>query len=124
MNTVRRSLSQIKSGRLAKYLGSAQALNLLISDVPKDDPAVIGSGLLTPSALNVDWDGYPQEVCEALKAVSLPPLASVNDCKHIETHIIAKLDDAKDAVARSAQDLGYTVSAQPEFLSDNCARSW
>ena len=44
MNTVRKHLSAIKGGRLAIAAQPAQVLSWLISDVPNDDPGVIGSG--------------------------------------------------------------------------------
>lgn len=52
MNAVRKHLSAIKGGRLAMACAPAKLLTLLISDVPGDDPEVIGSGptLADPSA--------------------------------------------------------------------------
>ena len=44
MNCVRKHLSAIKGGRLARAIAPARAVTLLISDVPGDDPAVIASG--------------------------------------------------------------------------------
>jgi hydroxypyruvate reductase len=44
MNTVRKHLSAIKGGRLAMEAQPARVLSWLISDVPNDDPGVIGSG--------------------------------------------------------------------------------
>jgi hydroxypyruvate reductase len=44
MNCVRRHLSAIKGGRLAAACYPAQVVNLLISDVPGDDPGDIASG--------------------------------------------------------------------------------
>ncbi len=44
MNCVRRHLSGIKGGRLAAACHPAQVLNLLISDVPGDNPMDIASG--------------------------------------------------------------------------------
>ncbi len=44
MNTVRKHLSAIKGGRLAAAAHPAKVVTLVISDVPGDDPAVIGSG--------------------------------------------------------------------------------
>ena len=44
MNTVRKHLSRIKGGRLARAARPAAVLTLAISDVPHDDPAVIASG--------------------------------------------------------------------------------
>jgi hydroxypyruvate reductase len=44
MNTVRKHLSAIKGGRLAAAAFPARVVTLVISDVPGDDPADIGSG--------------------------------------------------------------------------------
>jgi hydroxypyruvate reductase len=48
INTVRKHLSRIKGGRLARRAQPARVLTLAISDVPGDDPAVIGSGPTVP----------------------------------------------------------------------------
>lgn len=44
MNTVRKHLSRVKGGQLAAAAYPARMLALMISDVPGDDPAFIGSG--------------------------------------------------------------------------------
>ncbi len=44
MNVVRKHLSQVKGGQLAAAAYPARMLALMISDVPGDDPAFIGSG--------------------------------------------------------------------------------
>jgi hydroxypyruvate reductase len=44
MNTLRKHLSRVKGGQLAAAAHPAPVLALLISDVPGDDPAFIGSG--------------------------------------------------------------------------------
>ncbi len=44
INTVRKHLSRIKGGRLAEHAAPARLVAVGISDVPGDDPAVIGSG--------------------------------------------------------------------------------
>lgn len=46
LNSRRIRLSQIKGGRLAARLGGREGRALLMSDVPDDDPALIGSGIL------------------------------------------------------------------------------
>jgi hydroxypyruvate reductase len=48
INTVRKHLSRIKGGRLARRAAPARLVALGISDVPGDDPAVIGSGPTVP----------------------------------------------------------------------------
>ncbi|HTQ71114.1 MAG TPA: DUF4147 domain-containing protein [Acidocella sp.] len=44
MNRIRTALSGVKGGKLAAACAPAQLVTLAISDVPGDDPAVIGSG--------------------------------------------------------------------------------
>jgi hydroxypyruvate reductase len=46
LNGERARLSRIKGGGIARLLGGRPALALFMSDVPDDDPEVIGSGLL------------------------------------------------------------------------------
>ena len=46
INAVRRRMSSIKGGGLAEIAAPRTGLALMISDVPGDDPTVIGSGLL------------------------------------------------------------------------------
>src|ERR1700730_8232306 len=48
INTVRKHLSRIKGGRLAERAAPARLAAVGISDVPDDDPAVIGSGPNAP----------------------------------------------------------------------------
>jgi glycerate 2-kinase len=48
INTVRKHLSRIKGGRLAEHAAPARLVAVGISDVPGDDPAVIGSGPTVP----------------------------------------------------------------------------
>ena len=50
INTVRKHLSRIKGGRLARHAHPARLVTIGISDVPGDDPAVIGSGPTMPDA--------------------------------------------------------------------------
>jgi glycerate 2-kinase len=44
MNCVRKHLSAIKGGRLAAASAPAPVVTLMISDVPGDDPSIVGSG--------------------------------------------------------------------------------
>ena len=45
---MRKHLSRIKGGRLARHAVPASIVTIAISDVPGDDPAVIGSGPTVP----------------------------------------------------------------------------
>jgi glycerate 2-kinase len=48
INTVRKHLSRIKGGRMARHAHPAKLVTIAISDVPGDSPAVIGSGPTVP----------------------------------------------------------------------------
>jgi hydroxypyruvate reductase len=54
MNTLRKHLSQIKGGRLTRRAYPARVVTLAISDVPGDDPAVIGSGPTVPDPTTLE----------------------------------------------------------------------
>ncbi|MCB1397614.1 MAG: glycerate kinase [Rhodobacter sp.] len=54
MNTLRKHLSRVKGGQLAAAAYPARMLALMISDVPGDDPAFIGSGPTVGDASTAD----------------------------------------------------------------------
>ena len=54
MNTLRKHLSRVKGGQLAAAAYPARMLALMISDVPGDDPAFIGSGPTVGDATTPD----------------------------------------------------------------------
>ena len=71
MNTVRKHLSSVKGGQLAAATYPARMLALMISDVPGDDPAMIGSG---PTVGDVSTQ---DEVCAILEGHDIAVPASV-----------------------------------------------
>jgi hydroxypyruvate reductase len=54
INAVRKHLSRIKGGRLAEHAHPARLAAIAISDVPGDDPAVIGSGPTVPDPTTLE----------------------------------------------------------------------
>jgi glycerate 2-kinase len=50
INCVRKHLSRIKGGRLARHAYPAELVTIAISDVPGDDPSAIGSGPTEPDS--------------------------------------------------------------------------
>lgn len=73
MNTVRKHLSRVKGGQLAAAVHPAQMLCLLLSDVPGDDPAFIGSGptvgdATTPAAARAVLDQWKVPVPDSVSA--------------------------------------------------------
>lgn len=96
LNRVRRELSAIKGGKLALRLAPAGFVTLAISDVPADDPAVIGSA---PT-----WcaDSSPEQ--------------------RAGYAVIATLDDALAAIAAAAVEDGLQVTALGRCLYDRVDR--
>lgn len=113
INRVRTQLSLIKGGRLALHLAGHRVLQLLISDVPGDDPAVIGSGLLNPAASAASPEpvahALPEWLADSTGRAPPPPRADAPCFRTIETHIVATALDARRAAAEQAQTLGYPV---------------
>jgi glycerate 2-kinase len=73
MNTVRKHLSRVKGGQLAAAAHPARLLALMISDVPGDDPAFIGSGptvgdATTPAAALAILDRWRIAVPDSARA--------------------------------------------------------
>lgn len=74
MNLVRKHLSRVKGGQLAAAAYPASMLALLLSDVPGDDPAEIGSGPTvgdgsTAADVQAILDQWSIEVPESVKTV-------------------------------------------------------
>ncbi|WP_170605433.1 glycerate kinase type-2 family protein [Ruegeria arenilitoris] len=51
MNAIRKHVSGIKGGRLAKMAHPARVVSLIVSDVPGDDPAQVASGPTVPDSI-------------------------------------------------------------------------
>jgi hydroxypyruvate reductase len=119
MNCVRRHLSAIKGGRLAAACHPARIVNLLISDVPGDNPIDIASGptvsdpTTCADALDIvcryglDLAPHVLEVLESGSGESVKP----DDPRlaRVETHIIAAPQLALEAAATVARDAGFDV---------------
>lgn len=119
MNRVRKRLSLIKGGGLLNYLGQRLVINILLSDVPGNDPAVIGSGLLVKSDQTIP---LPQNLPEAIKDILTKlPHSETAICNQasVETVIIADNRQACEAAADCARQKGYAVEVHGEFLSDD-----
>jgi glycerate 2-kinase len=117
INAVRKHLSRIKGGRLAKLAAPAEIVTLAISDVPHDDPSVIASGPTVPDPSTLE------EVREILerRGIEVPPSArailqnaasetpKLGDVAFARStyQVIAKPADAIAAAAKVAESAGY-----------------
>ncbi|QSG05288.1 glycerate kinase type-2 family protein [Halapricum desulfuricans] len=114
INAVRKHLSLIKGGGLARAAAPATAVGLVFSDVVGDDPATIASGPTAPDettyrdALSV-LDRYdvdtPEPVVEHLRAGVAGDYdeTPADGLSHVDNHVLASawtaLSAAEDAVA-------------------------
>jgi hydroxypyruvate reductase len=101
LNDLRRRVSRLKGGRLARLLEGHRAEALLISDVPGDDPAVIGSGLVAAGPAGPLPPGLPGWVRELVTAEHGLPAGAT-----LPSRVIARLEDACLAVEQLADEQG------------------
>jgi glycerate 2-kinase len=126
INCVRRHISAIKGGRLAAATYPARHLTLAISDVPGDDPAVIGSG---PTVADPTTLAEARAVLARFGIVPPPAIAHALSEEANETmkpgdaalagaeyRLIATPHAALDAAARLARDAGYEVDMLGDAL--------
>ena len=108
MNTVRKHLSMLKGGQLAKLAAPARVLALILSDVVGDDLEVIGSG---PTVADSSTVALARAVARKFR-VRLPARGLVETPKrlsNVENVIIGSNRLAMDAGAAKAQGLGYNT---------------
>ncbi|MFN4157417.1 MAG: glycerate kinase [Gemmobacter sp.] len=123
MNVVRKHLSRVKGGQLALAAHPARMLSLLISDVPGDDPALIGSGPTVADAstqaearaILARWGIALPASAEAVLA-GPPRVARPGDARlaGAETRICAAPSQSLAAAAGLARGQGWAV----EVLGD------
>ena len=116
MNAIRRRISKIKGGGIWQFIDNRSVHCLMISDVPGDDPADIGSGLLFPVD-NMDLPDLPEQF-----TTKIPAFLQNKQADGFVWKIIASLDVAKHAAAIKATELGYTVDIQQEFLDGEASK--
>ncbi len=124
MNCVRRHLSAIKGGRLAAACHPARVLNLLLSDVPGDNPIDIASGPTVPDPTTC------QDALDILQryGIQVPAAARMllesgqgetfkpgdSRLSHIDSVFISTPQMALEAAAKVASESGVT----PYILGD------
>jgi hydroxypyruvate reductase len=119
INTVRKHLSRIKGGRLARAGQRAEIVTLAISDVPHDDASAIASGPTVPDPTTLaDARGivakYNLAVDDAVRRALEDPRNE--SCKEGDAafararcELIAKPADSLHAAVRIAKDAGYEI---------------
>ena len=119
VNTVRKHLSRIKGGRLARAGKPAEIVTLAISDVPRDDPSAIASGPTVPDPTTLAdaraiVAKYGLKVDDAVRRALDD--ANNESCKpgdpafaRAQFELIARPKASLDAAIRVARDAGYEI---------------
>jgi len=134
LNTVRKHLSGIKGGQLLRAMNGARVLSLILSDVPGDDLATIGSGLTAPDpttfadAIGVLkrrhlWGRAPETIRDYLErgnAGEIPETPKSDDAifARVTNSIIGSNQIALDAATAAARDLGYAIDRSQELRGE------
>ena len=123
LNLVRRHLSSLKGGGLAKVLYPATVISLVFSDIVGGHPEEVASGptYFDPSKCS--------DALAVLKRLGIAEKFTLNetpkDQKYFEkVHNIVLIsnEDAVDAMAHKAQEKGYTCVVIPEALYETPER--
>jgi len=119
VNTVRKHLSRIKGGRLARAGQRAEIVTLAISDVPRDDPSAIASGptVSDPTTLadaRAIVARYKLDVDDAIRRALENP--ANESCKpgdaafaRASFELIARPRQSLDAALGLARNAGYDI---------------
>lgn len=115
MNTVRKHVSRIKGGRLAKAAAPARVVSLVVSDVPGDNPAFVASGPTVP-------DGGSAE--EALRIVAdyrmtLPEIV----ISHLRSKAAAAPDPDDPEFMRNEVHVVASARVSLEYAAAEAARA-
>lgn len=118
MNIVRKHLSRVKGGQLAAAVYPARLLSLMISDVPGDDPALIGSGptvadastAADAAAILARWKIEVPPAAKAVLAAGSSVIAPADKrLERTENRVIAAPSQSLQAAADMARRDGIDV---------------
>jgi hydroxypyruvate reductase len=119
INAVRKHISAIKGGQLARLAAPAHVLSLILSDVVGDDLDVIGSGPTAPDASTFRTafavlekyelrERVPARVRERLRTGAREtPKPADPLFENVENIIVGSNQKSLESAARAAKDLGY-----------------
>ena len=119
INAVRKHISAIKGGHLARLAAPARVLSLILSDVVGDDPAVIAPGPTAPDHSTFEMafavlekyglrNAVPSRVRERLKnGAQETPKPGDPLFENVENLVIGSNQKSLEAAARAAKELRY-----------------
>jgi len=123
LNVVRKHVSAVKGGQLARAMMPARVLALILSDVPGDRLDVVGSGLTAPDPSTFRdayevlvrrgvWDAAPPPVRRRIEAgvaglLGETPKPGDPVFERVTNVLIGGVGDALEAAAEAAEAAGY-----------------
>ena len=138
LNTLRKHLSQVKGGQLARRANGAQIVSLILSDVLGSPLDTIASGPTAPDSTTFAdaWNVIDQRnVLEKLPAVivqhlergrqhKIPDTPKANDpiFTRVQNIVIADNTIACDAAIRAAQSLGFNTLFLTSYLQGEASQ--
>lgn len=133
MNCLRKHLSTLKGGQLARLAHPARVLTLILSDVIGDDLDTIGSGPTVPDRSTFEqagqiltkfnlWDRAPRTVVDRIRAaVDETPKAADPIFERVKNVVVGSNRLAVDAAAVRARELGYEPLVLSTFIQGETA---
>ena len=137
INTVRRSFSAVKGGRLAAQAPNCVQVTLIVSDVPSGNERNVASGpSLAPPAnapeARTVIDQYhlrsrlPENILRAIDAHSADSISPDNEPSIREYFVLLDNESALNAAAEAARALGFVVETADDIadqpIADGCAQ--
>lgn len=132
INAVRKHISEIKGGQLARLAYPATVISLLLSDVIGDNLDVIGSGPTAPDASTFDgaaailrkyriYDRVPAEVRARMEQglrgeIAETPKAGDEALSRTQNLVVGSNALAVDAAAVKARELGFRTMVLSTFI--------
>jgi len=117
INTVRKHISLIHGGNMAKYAYPATVLSLIISDVPGNDLQMVASG---PTELDHTSEHDAQKIAKQFGLPNLEFVETPKDpryFKKVTNIVLASGSNAVIAMQGKAIELGYTTAIYSQNLS-------
>ncbi len=131
INAIRKHLSAVKGGRLARAAYPAQQVSILVSDVPADTPDALASGPTMPDSTSIHdceriaakyglIDQFPNSVADLFRQHALDETPKSDDPAFIRARWCTVLSNqiAIDEAATAATRAGFAVEV------DNSCDDW
>lgn len=122
LNTIRKHISALKGGGLAKLLRPAKVIGLIFSDVPGDTPDLVASGPTYPDATTIE-DARAVIAEHALGDFELMETPKDPELfRNVDNIVLVSNEHALETMAATARRLGYGAVIVASDMYDEPAR--